>query len=98
MLEHALLYFIPAQGRDDIAEGGEFLKIQPGTGDNLHREDRALGYIDYVLWSTFKPLDLGIDGELDMGCLDSGMVLLKMDPIASFQDDVGRKALHQSLP
>lgn len=82
MLERALLYFIPSRG--------EFLKIQPGTGDNLLREDRALGYTDYVLWSTFKPLDLGIDGELDMECLDSGMVLLKMDPIASLQDDVGR--------
>ena len=71
MLEHALLYFIPSRG--------EFLKIQPGTGDNLLREDRALGYTDYVLWSTFKPLDLGIDGELDMECLDSGMVMMKGD-------------------
>lgn len=69
MLEHALLYFIPPRG--------EFLKIQPGTGDNLLREDRALGYTDYVLWSTFKPLDLGIDGELDMECLDSGMLMIK---------------------
>ncbi len=66
-----MLYFIPSRG--------EFLKIQPGTGDNLLREDRALGYTDYVLWSTFKPLDLGIDGELDMECLDSGMVMMKGD-------------------
>ena len=26
-----------------------FLKIQEGTGDNLLREDRAAGYVDYVL-------------------------------------------------
>ena len=72
LLNSNLLYFIPSRG--------EFLKIQPGTGDNLLREDRALGSTDYVLWSTFKPLDLGIDGELDMECLDSGMVMIKGIP------------------
>lgn len=72
LLNSNLLYFIPSRG--------EFLKIQPGTGDNLLREDRALGYTDYVLWSTFRPLDLGIDGELDMECLDSGMLMIKGGP------------------
>ena len=63
------LYFVPAKKK--------FLKIQPGTGDNLLREDRALGYCDYFLYSVFSPCDLGLDGELDMNCEDSGMILLK---------------------
>lgn len=111
MLEHALLYFIPAQCRDDTAKDGEFLKIQPGTGDNLLREDIAEGYTNYVLWSTFKPECLDIDGELDMECLDSGMVLIKeedaldrhglsprddMDPIAALQDDILKEVLEQA--
>lgn len=79
MLERALLYFIPNQGRDDIAEGGEFLKIQPGTGDNLSPKDIAEGYTDYVIWNRFRPECLDIDGELDMECLDSGMVMMKGD-------------------
>ncbi len=29
-----------------------FIKVQEGIGDNLTREDRAEGYVDYVLWST----------------------------------------------
>ncbi|MBR6450632.1 MAG: hypothetical protein IKS96_11950 [Fibrobacter sp.] len=63
------LYFVPAKKK--------FLKIQPGTGDNLLREDRALGYCDYFLYSVFSPDDLGLDDELDMNCEDSGMILLK---------------------
>lgn len=63
------LYFVPAKKK--------FLKIQPGTGDNLLREDRALGYRDYFLYSVFSPDDLGIDDELEMNCEDSGMILLK---------------------
>lgn len=55
----------------------KFLKIQPGTGDNLLHEDRALGYRDYFLYSAFSPDDLGIDDELEMNCEDSGMILLK---------------------
>lgn len=46
-------------------------------GYNLLREDIKEGYTDYVLWSTFKPESLDIDGELDMECLDSGMLLIK---------------------
>lgn len=69
MLERALLYFIPSRG--------EFLKIQPGTGDNLSLEDIAEGYTDYVIWNRFRPECLDIDGELPMECLDSGMLLLK---------------------
>lgn len=80
MLERALLYFIPNQGRDDIAEGGEFLKIQPGTGNNLSPKDIAEGYTDYVIWNRFRPECLDIDGELPMECVDSGIVLLKGDP------------------
>jgi len=78
MLEHAFLYFVPSKG--------EFLKTQPGTGDNLLREDIAEGYTDYILWSTFKPVDLGIDGELEMECLDSGMLLLKEGDSTSISD------------
>lgn len=73
MLEHALLYFIPSQGRDDIAEG----------------------YTDYVIWNRFRPECLDIDGELDMECLDSGMVLL-MDPIAALQGDILEAVLEQA--
>ncbi len=54
-----------------------FLKIQPGTGDNLLREDIRAGYVYYYLWSTFRPECIDIDGELDMDCLDSGMVLFR---------------------
>ena len=53
-----------------------FLKIQEGCGDNLSKEDMEKGYIDYCLWSTFLPETLDIDGELEMNCLDSGMILL----------------------
>ena len=54
-----------------------FLKIQPGTGDNLLRDDIRAGYVDYYLWSTFRPECIDIDGELDMDCLDSGMILFR---------------------
>ena len=54
-----------------------FLKIQAGTGDNLQQEDIREGFVDYCLWSTFKPECIDIDGELDMESIDSGMVLSK---------------------
>ena len=54
-----------------------FLKIQAGTGDNLQQEDIQKGFVDYCLWSTFKPENIDIDGELDMESIDSGMVLSK---------------------
>lgn len=54
-----------------------FLKIQEGTGDNLLHEDRAAGYVDYVLWSTFEADDLDLDGELTMNCIDGGMVMTR---------------------
>ena len=54
-----------------------FLKIQAGTGDNLLKEDIWEGYVDYCLWSTFRPECIDIDGELDMECLNSGMVLFR---------------------
>ena len=65
-----------------------FLKIQPGTGDNLLREDIRAGYVDYYLWSTFRLECIDIDGELDMDCLDSGMFL--------FTESPGTKAALQS--
>lgn len=49
-----------------------FLKIQPGTGDNLSPKDIAAGFTDYVIWSRFKAECLDIDGELPMECVDSG--------------------------
>ncbi len=54
-----------------------FLKVQAGTGDNLLEEDIQKGFVDYCLWSTFKPENIDIDGELDMECLDSGMALFR---------------------
>ena len=54
-----------------------FLKVQAGTGDNLLEEDIREGFTDYCLWSTFRPECIDIDGELDMECLDSGMVLFR---------------------
>ena len=53
------------------------LKVQSGTGDNLQDEDIQKGFVDYCLWSKFKPECIDIDGELDMECLDGGMVLFK---------------------
>lgn len=60
-----------------IKSKNAFLKIQAGTGDNLLKEDIREGYVDYCLWSTFQPECIDIDGELDMECLDSGMVLFR---------------------
>ncbi|MCQ2089849.1 MAG: hypothetical protein MJY93_06330 [Fibrobacter sp.] len=84
MLDHAMLYFIPRKGdsgsKPGMTCGGEFLKIQPGTGDNLTRDDIADGYTGYVIWNRLAPESLDIDGELPMECLDSGIVLLKGDP------------------
>jgi len=56
---------------------GAFLKVQAGTGDNLLEDDIQEGFTDYCLWSTFRPECIDIDGELDMECLDSGMVLFR---------------------
>lgn len=52
-----------------------FLKVQAGTGDNLLEEDIREGFTDYCLWSTFRPESIDTDGEFDIECLDSGMVL-----------------------
>lgn len=60
-----------------------FLKVQSGTGDNLLKEDIREGYVDYCLWSTFRPDCIDIDDELDMICLDSGMFLFKDYPDAN---------------
>lgn len=69
MIQQCSLYFIPQRS--------EFLKIQPGTGDNLSPEDLAAGFTDYVIWNRFRAECLDIDGELPMECIDSGMVMLK---------------------
>ena len=65
-----------------------FLKIQQGIGDNLLGEDRNNGFTDYVLWSTFRPECIDVDGELDMECLDAGMVMSRSDitPVLSLPD------------
>ena len=59
-----------------------FLKVQSGTGDNLHEEDIREGFVDYCLWSTFRPESIDTDGELDMACLDGGMFLFRESPDA----------------
>ena len=59
-----------------------FLKVQSGTGDNLHEEDIREGFVDYCLWSTFRPDGIDTDGELDMTCLDGGMFLFRDSPDA----------------
>lgn len=59
-----------------------FLKIQEGIGDNLLHEDRQNGFVDYVLWSTFKPESLDLDSELVIECVDSGMVMGKEEMTA----------------
>ncbi len=60
-----------------VKSKGVFIKVQEGIGDNLTREDRAEGFVDYALWSTFRPECLDLDGELTMECLDSGMTLFR---------------------
>ena len=59
-----------------------FLKVQSGTCDNLHEEDIREGFVDYCLWSTFRPESIDTDGELDMACLDGGMFLFRESPDA----------------
>ena len=59
-----------------------FLKVQAGTGDNLHEEDIREGFVDYCLWSTFRPESIDTGGELDMTCLDGGMILFRESPDA----------------
>ena len=53
----------------------------PNKSDNgiltLSAKSVRDGYIDYVLWSTFRPLDIDLDGELEMECIDSGMLMSK---------------------
>jgi hypothetical protein len=56
-----------------------FLKIQEGTGDALSVEDVANGFSYYVLWSIFRPTELDIDEELELDCVDSGMMMYKND-------------------
>lgn len=82
MLQYSTLYFIPKHK--------DFLKIQPGTGDNLLPEDIEEGYIDYILWNRFKVDELSIDGELDTINTDSGMIMFKED---TEQDSVLKNVL-----
>lgn len=56
-----------------------FLKIQEGTGDALSMEDIANGFSYYVLWSTFRPTELEVDEELELDCVDSGIMMYKSD-------------------
>ena len=52
-----------------------FLKIQEGSGDALSSEDLSDGMVDYVLWNTFRPDDIGLDDALDMDLIDGGMLM-----------------------
>ena len=62
-------------------------KAAPGNAEESPRQqhrksilldcDIREGITDYCLWSTFRPECIDIDGELDMECLDSGMVLFR---------------------
>lgn len=54
-----------------------FIKIQEGTGDNLTHEDRAAGFVDYVLWSTFSSGPLDFDEAFEPELIDSGIVYSK---------------------
>lgn len=56
-----------------------FFKIQEGIGDALSSEHVANGFSYYVLWSTFRPTELKIDEELELDCVDSGMMMYKSD-------------------
>ena len=48
-----------------------------GHGRQFAARRHSKGFVDYCLWSTFKPECIDIDGELDMESIDSGMVLSK---------------------
>ena len=63
----------------------KLITIVEGTGDNLLAEDKADGFVDYVLTSIYE-----VDGE-DINLIDSGQMLSKT-PIADLEDDelVGR--------
>lgn len=67
--QNDVLVFIPSKK--------VLFKVQPGTGDNLLAEDMEEGFTDYFLWSSFKPDYMGLDGELELECLDSGMLMVK---------------------
>ena len=55
------------------------LKVQEGIGDNLLHEDIQRGYVDYVLWSTFRPDYLDTDEELPLSYVEGGMALYKQE-------------------
>ena len=70
---YASLFFDVLKVVDDLGGSASNQEI----GDNLSPEDIADGFVDYVLWSTFRPESLGIDGELNMNSIDSGMLMTK---------------------
>jgi len=84
MNECSFLYYIPSKS--------EFVKIQPGTGDNLSPEDISAGFTDYILWNRFHTGPLDIDGELEMECMDGGMLMFKSQIPGQTGDDGGGKA------
>ena len=74
------------------------LKVQEGTGDNLLHEDIQRGYVDYVLWSTFRPDYLDTDEELPLFCVESGMALYTYELLAdSFIQDTLPAAYEQAV-
>jgi len=67
------------QRRDTrVGQGQGRLPESPGGHGRQPADcDIREGFTDYCLWSTFRPECIDIDGELDMECLDSGMVLFR---------------------
>ena len=55
-----------------VPSAGKIIKIYEGTGDNLLKEDRAEGYIDYINYDIYDPQNIGEENEED-----GGMVLCK---------------------
>lgn len=53
-----------------VPEKKEIIRITEGTGDNLLKEDRKEGYIDYINYEQYAL-------EQDLPDVDSGMVMLK---------------------
>lgn len=70
--DEALVIFVPSKG--------ELIKIEVGTGDNLLKEDRDNGYVDYLNYDRYSPADLGITDEN----IDGGMFMLLQPASAKY--------------
>ncbi len=56
-----------------VESGNAVIRIAEGSGDNLDKEDRALGYIDYIDYGVYRTIKQLQEDENE----DGGMVLLK---------------------